>query len=108
MFDPHGDWLPLGSVVRLHEAERPVMVAGYLAIDGSGGGAWDYVGYPYPEGKQVPEEHFFDRADVEELFQLGFCDAEGMAFLAYLQRVEEEMERDLARLEEPMRQDARR
>ena len=90
MFDPRDDWMPIGSVVRLKGGERLVMVVGYFSIDGETNQAWDYVGYPYPEGKQEPTELFFDRADVAELFQLGFCDAEGMAFLAYLASVEEE------------------
>ena len=89
MFDPHEDWMPIGSVVRLNGGERLVMLAGYLSIDGSTGRAWDYVGYSYPEGKQLPEELFFDRTDVGELYQMGLCDAEGMAFLAHVTAVEE-------------------
>lgn len=84
MFDPRKDWMPIGSVVRMRDAQRLVMVAGYMPIDGASGKAWDYAGYPYPEGKQDPSEVLFDRADIEELYQLGFCDAEGMAFIVRL------------------------
>ena len=96
MFDPHGDWMPIGSVVRLHGAERLVMVAGYMSIDGSTSQAWDYCGYPYPEGKQEPTELFFDRSDIEETYQFGFCDAEGMAFIAHLSAVEPDYRRERA------------
>ena len=89
MFDPLKDWMPIGSVVRLRGGQRLAMVAGYMPIDGVSGKAWDYAAYPYPEGKQDPSEAFFDRADIEELYQLGFCDAEGMAFLARLEASED-------------------
>lgn len=97
MMNPHEDWMPIGTVVRLKDADRLVMIAGFMAIDGNTQQAWDYVGYPYPEGKQDPEEVFFDRAGVEEVFQIGFCDAEGMAFLAYLASVEPSYVQDRAK-----------
>ncbi len=98
MFDPRKDWMPLGSVVRLRGAERLVMVAGFMSVDGESGHAWDYAGYPYPEGKQDPDELFFDRTDVEETYQFGFCDAEGMAFMSRLASMEDEYREERARL----------
>mgnify|MGYP002624416125 CR=1 FL=1 len=106
MFDPGKDWLPMGSVVRMSEAQRLVMVAGYMPIDGASGRAWDYAGYPYPEGKQDPSEVFFDRADIAEIFQMGFCDAEGMAFIARLEVSEAEYQRERKRREELQAPDA--
>ena len=97
MFDPHKDWMPIGSVVRMREAQRLVMVAAYMPIDGVSGKAWDYAGYPYPEGMQDPSEVFFERADIEELYQLGFCDAEGMAFLVRLAASEDDYWRERKR-----------
>ena len=97
MFDPHKDWMPIGTVVRMEGAERLVMIVGYMAIDGMTGRAWDYAGYPYPEGKQDPSELFFDRGDIAELYQLGFCDAEGIAFLAQLRGSERSYDAERAR-----------
>ena len=94
MFDPHKDWLPIGTVVRLKGADRLAMIVGYMAVDGNTHQAWDYAGYPYPEGKQDPVAVFFDRANIDELFQVGFCDAEGMAFLAYISSSEPSYERN--------------
>ena len=81
-------------------AHRLVMVAGYMPIDGVSGKAWDYAGYPYPEGKQDPSEAFFDRADIEELYQMGFCDAEGMAFLARIAAAEADYRHERERREQ--------
>ena len=96
MFDPHKDWPPIGTVVRLKGADRLAMIVGYMAVDGNTRQAWDYAGYPYPEGKQDPEEVFFDRENIDELYQAGFCDAEGMAFLAYISSAEPSYKKDRA------------
>lgn len=49
------DWLPVGTVVAVEGAARPVMVAGVMALDGRTGRYWDYIGVPYPEGRGAVE-----------------------------------------------------
>lgn len=81
------DWLPIGSVVTLVGGSRPVMIAGYMALDGSTGRYCDYIGVAYPEGRRNPREgYFFDRELIEEIHQVGLLDAEGCAFQAALDK----------------------
>ena len=89
MIDIRKDWLPLGTIVRLEGGERQIMIAGFMAINAGDGQAYDYVGYPYPEGKQEDQELFFDRELIEEVYQLGFLDGYGMAFWKNLENSEE-------------------
>lgn len=78
-------YLPVGSVVMLVGGERPVVVAGVMACDGNTGKYWDYLAYPYPEGRQdATQDHFFDMEMVEELLQLGFVEREAVGFQLWL------------------------
>lgn len=80
------DWLPVGTVVAIEGAARPVMVAGVMALDGRTGRYWDYIGVPYPEGRGAADEgYFFDKDKVERLLQLGYLDDSGYAFQVFLE-----------------------
>ncbi len=86
------DWLPIGSVVRLVEGDRPVMIAGVMAQDGQTGRYWDYVGYPYPEGDQGTGDYFFDKDMVAEVHLVGYLDGIGCLFQQFLDDKTEEFE----------------
>lgn len=77
-------WLPVGSVVTLKGGEKPVMVAGFLVRDAQTGACWDYLGYPYPEGRRDGEDLFFNKGQVEFIAQLGFLNGEGVAHQTFL------------------------
>lgn len=76
-------WLPVGSVVTLKDAEKPVMVAGFM-VRASNGDAWDYLGYPYPEGRRNSQDLFFNRNQIAAVGQVGFLNAEGCAHQAFI------------------------
>lgn len=68
-------YLPIGSVVKLKDGERPVVVAGCMALDGVTCRLWDYMGYPWPEGRQdATKDYFFDSDMIVEVLQIGFLD----------------------------------
>ncbi|MBR3157774.1 MAG: DUF4176 domain-containing protein [Atopobiaceae bacterium] len=90
MLDPNKDWLPLGSVVSIKGGNRLVMIIGFLAIDGNTRVVWDYVCCPYPEGKRTAEDLFINKESVDEVYQLGHRDAEGLAFEEYLESLKSE------------------
>lgn len=90
------DWLPVGSMVRLKDGERPVMVAGYMAIDGSNGRIWDYVGYPYPEGKTSTQDYFFDKDMIAEIRLIGYLDQGAVTLLTMLEGNDEEYQKKKA------------
>lgn len=78
------DWLPMGSVIRAKGGGHQIMVAGVMVTDSNTGRAWDYLGYPFPEGRTCGEDLFFDKSDIEEIYQVGFMNAMGCAFQSYL------------------------
>ncbi|OFK22489.1 hypothetical protein HMPREF2826_01720 [Olsenella sp. HMSC062G07] len=87
-------YLPIGSVVELKGGERPLMVAAVMARDGNSGRLWDYMGYPYPEGRRdVASDYFFDGDMIESLLHLGYFNDETMAFQSFLAEQEGEYRR---------------
>lgn len=77
------DLLPIGSVVRLKDGEKRLMITGILQRDDSGRGKdYDYLGVLYPEGHIGAEyQYLFNHTDIEEVIFRGFADAERAAFL---------------------------
>lgn len=88
------DWLPVGTVVKLQDGERPVMISGFMAMDSNTGRLWDYMGYPFPEGYQTGEDFFFDKQMIVEIYQIGLLNSTGCAFQAYLEDRTLEFEHD--------------
>lgn len=71
------DLLPIGSIVKLYNLEKKVMIFGILQQDLSGKNRFDYIGVPYPEGHQDPRINLgFNNQDVEEVVFRGFEDDE--------------------------------
>lgn len=84
-------YLPVGSVVMLEGGEKPVVIAGVMVKDAVSGHAWDYMGYPYPEGRQdASKDYFFDGETIENVLQLGFLDRISIGFQVWLALNEEE------------------
>ena len=83
-------FLPVGTVLRLKDGERNVIVAGVMACDGSTGRYWDYVGWPYPDGRRDGTDYFFDRDMIQVVLQLGFVDITAMGFREYLDTLYDE------------------
>ena len=88
------DWLPMGSVIRTEEGERPLMVAGVMVTDDATGRLWDYMGYPYPEVRTDAGDFFFDKSQIVEIFQVGYMNSMACAFQAYLEDKTPEFEKD--------------
>lgn len=91
------DWLPVGSVVGLEGGERPVMISGVMVTDGETSQLWDYLGYPYPEGRQQAGDLFFDKSQIIEIFHVGFMNSTACAFQAYVEDKTPEFEEDKAK-----------
>lgn len=66
--------LPIGSVVLLKNAEKPVMIFGYLQRSKFvEEGVVDYVGVPYPEGNiNVAAQIGFQMTDIGEVLFEGY------------------------------------
>lgn len=77
------DLLPIGSVVRLHDGEKRLMIIGIMQSDASSNGKeYDYLGILYPEGHIGDQfQYLFNQEDIEEVIFRGFEDDERVEFL---------------------------
>lgn len=65
--------LPIGSVIWLKEAERPLMIFGIKQSDLDKGDEYDYIGVLYPEGNMGTETQFlFQHEDIERVEFVGY------------------------------------
>lgn len=80
------EMLPIGSIVRLRDGEKRLMIAGIKQTDAAGDNReYDYLGLLYPEGHIGDEfQYLFNHEDIEELLFRGFEDSEREAFLSRL------------------------
>ena len=68
------NFLPIGSVVKLTNLEKPVMIFGYLQETAlAPGKVADYVGVPYPEGNiSLQYQILFMVEDIAEVLFEGY------------------------------------
>lgn len=85
--------LPLGSVVRLKEAENSLMVIGYFAVGQNRPNyVWDYTGVVFPGGCQdTTQTYQFDKEQIEEIQYIGYEDEEQHQFIMQLNVRENEI-----------------
>lgn len=77
--------LPIGSVVRLRDGNKRLMVCGRVQTDVATGKTYDYSACLYPEGMINSEEmYLFDNENIETLFFIGFQDEEEIAFRKFI------------------------
>lgn len=81
--------LPIGSVVKLKEAERLIMIFGVLQQNSKmEGELFDYIGVLYPEGHYATSMHIaFNQADIEEVLFRGYEDKARDSFISLLSYV---------------------
>ena len=78
--------LPLGSVVRLKEGEKYLMIIGLLQVN-EDGGEFDYISCAFPEGYVDQETFFlFNHEDIEEVEFIGCVNAQSQAFYELLKK----------------------
>lgn len=77
--------LPIGSVVKLQNGEKRLMIFGVKQTDNESGTEYDYIGVVYPEGNLGPEVQFlFNHENIEEVFFRGYEDEERTEFIEKL------------------------
>jgi hypothetical protein len=73
--------LPIGSVVKLNEGERLVMICGRIAVPEGSDTIYDFVGCLYPEGLVGETDMiFFNRSSIETLLFIGYQDSQELTF----------------------------
>lgn len=82
-------FLPIGSVVLLKDSQKRIMIVGVKQKQADSDKVWDYSACLYPEGILEPNKLFlFDSEQIERLYFIGLQDGEGLAFLNYLNQME--------------------
>ena len=88
-------FLSIGSVVKLKNAQKRLMITGFLAVE-QGENAekkiWDYCGCLYPEGILSSKNNFlFNHDQIEEIQFKGFADEEEKSFKEKVNQVVAEL-----------------
>ena len=77
--------LPIGSVVLLKDAQKPLMVFGVCQTEKDTGKEYDYIGVLYPEGNVGTDVQFlFNHADISKTYFMGYDAPERAEFLQRL------------------------
>ena len=77
------DLLPIGSVVKLNEGERDVMIIGRIVVPEGSDKIFDYVGCVYPEGVSSSDDMvFFSRENITTLYFVGYQDPQELTYRA--------------------------
>jgi hypothetical protein len=85
--------LPIGSVVRLKEGTKKLMIFGVKQRGDQEGTEHDYVGVLYPEGNMgLLYQYFFAHENIEEVFFRGFEDSERKDFIEKLDELYQKQE----------------
>lgn len=81
-------YLPLGSVVRLKNGKKTIMIYGRKQTDAKTRKEYDYVACLYPEGNISSQYTFmFDHSDIDEVIYSGFSNDEDKKFVnSYLNK----------------------
>ena len=88
--------LPIGSVVKLKNGQKRLMITGFLQMEQDEKGQkniWDYSGCLYPEGMLTSEANYvFNHSQIEEVHFIGLVDEEEEEFKKKLKEAIEELE----------------
>ena len=78
--------LPLGSIVRLQGAKKPLMIFGQCQTDANTNQDYDYIGVLWPMGSMGNQTNvLFNHSGIEEVLFTGFDNEVRQGFLGKLQ-----------------------
>ena len=78
--------LPIGTIVRIRDAEPKLMIYGVKQTDEDSNCEYDYLAVLYPEGNIGEEGRFmFNHSDITDILFMGYEDEEREEFLEKLQ-----------------------
>ena len=78
---------PIGSVVKLRNGIRPLMIFGIKQTNLETNEEYDYIGVLYPEGNMGDKTQFlFNHEDIEEVISKGYTDETWEDFIKLIRR----------------------
>ena len=78
--------LPIGSIIWLKEAKRPLMIFGVMQNNMETNEEYDYIGVLYPEGNMGTDSQFlFQHKDIEKVEFRGYESQEREEFIDRLE-----------------------
>ena len=78
--------LPIGSVIWLKEAKRPLMIFGVMQNNMETNEEYDYIGVLYPEGNMgIDSQFLFQHKDIEKVEFRGYESQEREEFIDRLE-----------------------
>lgn len=82
-------YLPIGTVVKLKDAEKRIMITGFLCVDQKDESKiYDYCGCLSPEGIiSADKTLLFNHDQIAQIFHIGFIDQEEKEFKEKLKEV---------------------
>ena len=86
------EFLPMGSIVRLKESKKKLMIIGRLQKRTDEEKIFDYLAIFYPIGSVDNHVVLFDEGDIGELVFRGYCDVEEQEFVKFLNQAVEKDE----------------
>jgi len=88
--------LPIGSIVRLKEGTKKLMIFGVKQTSPDDKGLQsDYIGVLYPEGNMgVQFQYLFNHDTIEEIYFRGFENSERDEFIEALEKIYAQREDD--------------
>ena len=79
-------YLPIGTVVLLHEGDKTLMIYGRMQIHSETNTAYDYVACFYPEGNIGNEySYLFNHDQIRKVVFMGYINEKEEDFLAILE-----------------------
>ena len=89
--------LPIGTVVKLKNMKKWVMIYGRNQIQQKSQNTYDYIAVPYPEGNITEDFNvFFNRTMIDEILHIGFETPQEQAMR---EKVEQEIQKAKASVE---------
>ena len=78
------NYLPMGSIVRLKESNKKLMIIGRQQKRTDNNKIFDYLAIFYPIGTVDNNVVLFNEDDIDELVFRGYCDIEEQEFVKFL------------------------
>lgn len=80
-------YLPIGTVVKLKDGTRKMMITGYKLKNRKSDAKFDYMGCLYPDGVLDPSKiNLFNHNQIQYIYHFGLRDEEGKIYLDLLNK----------------------